>query len=409
MGVEYSLYIVLLSRAYIPRNGQCISWIDTVLCHEEESMRLKLKDRSWAAVIDLAWRLQALAEKRAGGPLDCRTVELMYGPAVAETLIRHHGQAVSKLMPTTQDIECAYRQSGRKEPQFSEHILSADNLAEKFATISGDPYVAIGPKLSVRAQIICHLAHTLELVARQKFQQAFIWDERRRQRVFNDDEIASWNALESQLGMGILASVWSAKQIVRDVTPDEFATALLRKYGIPVLVEGVKVYTCHWCGTGPCSCGGGKAPTRQVTYDEARKNLHRGPLDTQLCMYYAYGWANVARGGVGYGPLRALIEAATEKGAVLVESSSITDLERRLGPLLLRDQRHFVEIFSRYEMLGWEEKARKALLSELADAVHWQFLYGPALLDHVSGVYTALKRIAVYCGAELEIPEVQGE
>ena len=364
----------------------------------------------WPHVIDLAWRLQTIAEKKTGQPIDARTIELMYGPAVAESLIRTHGVAFEKLAPTKEHIREAYAFARGDERNLSllECVVpAADNLAETFAKISNDPNVEISPKLGIRAQVICCLAHTLEPIARQTFQKQFIWSEVRRKQVFNDDDLDAWNGFELQVGMGILASIMHARQVVPDMTPVEFSTALLRKYGIPLRMPGasgdVNVYACHWCGTAPCSCGGGKSPARKVTYEDAAAKIYLGPADTQKGMYYSYAWTNTARGGVGYGPLRALIEVTVEKGAVLITENTLLGLERRFGPLLLQPQRHFAELINRFET---PEKNRNATLSELADAVHWQYLYGPGFLDHTAGLAVALRRMATSLGVSLEMPLV---
>lgn len=364
---------------------------------EESLMRIKAP---WVKIHAAAWHLLAQAEKKAGGRLDARAAELIFGPAVAESLIRFNGQAVAKMMPSPKDIGDAYRSLGGKETelQILERIEPADFLAAKFAEISHDKNVAVSARIPATAQVICILAHTLEPVARQEFQACFVWDESRRAGVFNDDELAKWDESEFQLGMGMVSSIWHAKQAVPDLTPAEFATAMLRKYGVPIQVGQTEVFACHWCGTGPCSCGGGKSPARNVTYEEAARNLHRGPMDTQMGMYFPYAWANIARGGAGYGPFRALIETAAEKGSLLLDDGTPGHLERTLGPFLMTRQRHFAEIVERFGRNN--EKGRKALVSELADAVHWQFLYGPGLLDHAAGLRIALFRIAHYCGDE---------
>lgn len=362
---------------------------------------MEARDMSWVEFLFLAWEHLAKVEEKIGGPVDCRTIELMYGPAVAEDLIRIHGQAVSRLVPSLGDIRNAYGEAGGSMNTLEAiDLLTARSaghladLADRFAAISGDANVAIAARLPLTAQAICILAHTLEPVARQKFQEAFIWNESRRSHVFSDDELDVWRGLELQVGLGILASIWHAKQVVPDLTPEEFAAAILRKYGIPVLVDGVWVYACHWCNTGPCSCGGGKAPTRRVTYEEAARNLHLGPADTQKAMYFAYGWANTARGGAGYGSFRALIEASAEKGVSMIDEETSQDLNRRFGPLYLPQQKYFVEIANR----GRDEvKKRNIRNAELTDAAQWQDLYGPGMLDHCAGMQRALEHVTNFC------------
>ncbi|MDO8482840.1 MAG: hypothetical protein Q7S86_03415 [bacterium] len=365
---------------------------------------LVLKDHSWVSVIDVAWKLKKLAEQKVGGQIDSRTIELIYGPAVAESLIRTCGETVAKLTPSAGEIKQTYLKLGKNAERASivDSIATTDSIAEEFALISGDRNVAVGASMPTKAQVICILAHRLEPVARQEFQQAFVWDGLRRALVFNDDEIALWNSLERELGVGILAAVWNAQDVVSDIKSEELATAILRKYGIPTLVEGVEVFSCHWCGTAPCSCGGGKAASRKVGYDVAAQNLHRGPVDTQKGMYFSYAWPNIGRSGIG--PFRALVEAAVEKGAVMADGGSLFLLQQRFGPLLLPQQRHFAEVISRFGK--GQETMRKARLSELADGVHWPFAgYGPGLFDHAAGLEQALLHVAEYCGVGLEIPE----
>jgi hypothetical protein len=377
-----------------------------------QTTRFKLENWSWVSVVDLLWKLKQATEVAGGAPFDYRTMELMYGPAVAEALIRTHGQTVAKLVPSGEDIAQAHARTNPSEHDrgywhamkpFEHHVEPIDRLSVKFAEISGDEFVAVSPRLGARAQLICHLAAGLEPIAREQFQTAFVWNEERRRNVFDETELATWDALELQLGMGIIASIWHAKDVVSDLTPKEFSVSLLRKYGIPVLVGEAEIYACHWCGTGPCSCGGGKAPARKVSYADAEQNLHRGPMDTQKGMYFPYAWANTARGGVGYGPFRALVEAATEKGAVLGKAETIEALERRFNRLLLPKQRHVAEVIAGFKID--KDARRKALLSELADAVHWQFLYGPGMLDHVSGLTKAIQYIAQGAAFELEMPK----
>jgi hypothetical protein len=363
-------------------------------------MLLSLYEKSWIDVIRLTWDIAAQAEAKNTRPWDTRTAELLYGPSVAESLIRVEGRAMAKLLPERRDIERAYLAAGGRTGLAPLGKLSGfDTVANDFAAISGDTYVAVGPGLSARAQIICILAHTLPPEGRQVFQESFVWDGPRRLDRLTDAERASFKELETMLGMGILASIYHARQVLPDLAPEEFAAALLRKYGIPLKSGVVDLYACHWCGTAPCSCGGGKAVARKVTEEDVRLNLNRGPYDTQEGMYFPYAWANTARGGVGYGPFRALVEAATEKGTVLLRVASPVGLEIKLGPFAVKSERHLLELEKTY---GSDTAERKALLSELADAVHWQFLYCSGFLDHTGGIGSALVRMAAY--AKVDIP-----
>lgn len=358
------------------------------------------RDPSWVDIANRAWHLMSKAERMLGGTIGARVFELLYGPAVAEAQIRKplHAQALNKLMPNRDDIQANYiaAEGNPSELSILDAIASSDAVAERFAGISGDKFVAVSAALPVRSQAICILAHTLDPIMRQYFLGKFLfWGDRERNARFNDDEIAAWNESELELGMGIVSALWNAKQIVPDLSPEEFASALLRKYGIPINIKGSVVYVCHWCRNAPCACGGDKQ-SFVVTYEDAAANLSRGPRDTQHAMYYSYSWANIARGGAGYGPFRALVEAATEKGAVLLDANSFSSLERLAGPLLLPQQRHIAEIIGRFGK--GPEASRKARNSELADAVHWQFLYAPGVCDHTKGLLAALDRVEEYVG-----------
>ena len=103
--------------------------------------------------------------------------------------------------------------------------------------------------------------------------------------------------------------------------------------------------------------------------------------------------------------MRALIEKVAEGGPVFVDTEgTIVGLERRLGPLLLPQQRHWQEVINRFGRP--EETRKKAALSELADAIHWQFLYGPGALDHTAGMAMALRHIADRLGLAIELPPI---
>ena len=316
-----------------------------------EEKTVTLADWSWKSVITLVWDLIRDVETQLGQAPDLRTIELIYSPAVAELLIRKQGVAMRKITPTVDEIGRAYQACGGEAAQADDllgMVSMADRLAARAAEVNGDDLVALSKQRSNRAAAIYTLASTLDPAARQEFQRSFLWNEERRSSVFNDDELGAWRSLELQAGVGILASIGHSKQQYPELSATEMAMAILRKYGIPIVCEGNEIYACHYCSAAPCVCGGGKSPKRCVTYEDAEQELHRGPWDTQMAMYYAYAWGNSFRAGEAYGPFRAVIEMIAEKGAVLADrDGKPRSLSGAYGPFLLPTQHHWAEVIDR--------------------------------------------------------------
>lgn len=365
---------------------------------------------SWVQVINKVWDQMTRIEGITKQPLDCRTPEMLYAPAIGEALIRMQGPAVRKMTPKPKEIAEAYARAAGMSPAGQialSFMLNAmeffigvgDKVAAMFAGANGDEFVASAACQSLRAQVMYVLTMSLEPIQRQTFQREFVWDAKKRASILNDDEIAAWCGFELELGTGIISAIMRAKQVLPDLTAEELSTALLRKYGVPVLVDDVEVFTCHYCNTGPCTCGGGKAPKRKVTWEQAAEEVRRrGPFDTERTMFNAYERANTARAGMSYGPFRAIVEMVAEgETAYVAHGQNLAGLKRQFGPLMLTQQRHWTEVINR---LGKPDQERRAVASELADAIHWQWLSVFGTLSPTDALSTGLTYIDEWLATE---------
>ena len=128
---------------------------------------MNVKVMSWVEVIRTIWGLQSRIEKRIGRPVDTRTIELTYGAAVSETLIRYQGPAIRKMTPRPAEIAKAYAASDRSGLRnftvalvlnsIETIIGMGDRIAGWFGKVNGDQFVAASACQPLRAQLMYHL------------------------------------------------------------------------------------------------------------------------------------------------------------------------------------------------------------------------------------------------------------
>ena len=375
---------------------------------------MKLKDWSWLSVISLIYKFNELILNQ----FDIPYVQLvhMYQFAPFELAMRKspYRDCVRKMQPTPEEMSAHFITDGG-DPDFGAGVALDHNVAMRMtfrhAVLLGAHRDSEDPFLVHVGALEQYIATTMGTFAMElgdkrgplasaRYLARFINFGRDK---LTPDQLAEWEELEMQRGLGIILGHLVACTLDPTLTAEEFVAHHLRKYGMP---DAQGIHSCHWCGCAPCRCGGIKGGGRKVTLEEALSRVgDLGPMDCWVAMLLDYSLGrNPALCGGAYGELRSTMEVNAEAVAGDLSVKRWGDLDQLgqvLGPFWHEGQMHLQQL--RQARVHDQESALAQARPDWSDRAQWVFA-GSRFFNIPRGIELALRFLAERLGVELEMP-----
>lgn len=393
-------------------------------------MKLVLKSWSWKDFLELIYQLGDRLKEAGHNQVPYGLLVHLFQFAPFELVMRKSPwrDALRLMQPSAEQMFVAFVQAGGS-PEFGTPVVEEHNASMRHTLrharllLGEDPDVS-NPLLVHVGAIEQYVATTMGTFAMKlgdtqgplasaRYLTRFVNFGRNR---LSDDQLAAWEELERQRGMGIVLGHLAARELDPSFTAVLAAAFNLLKYGLP---DSSGVHTCHWCGCAPCRCGGAKAGKRVVTLEEALSLVSKlGPMDCWIAMLLDYSLArNPALGGGAYGEFRTTMEVDAEAvtaDLIIKAGGDLNVLAQRLGPFFdvgpldeqgkpskLFGQLHLKELMKISDLPSALRHAR----ADWSDRSQWVFA-GSRFFHIPRGLELALRSLAGRLGVELEMPSL---